>query len=77
MEKFMLIFHSDTTEAAIASLHASASSFEETDWKTIYFLYEKLYSLNNNPVVALNKAIAAAYAMDTQTALNQMLAIKI
>ena len=63
-------------EAAIASLHASAPSFEETDWKAIYFLYEKLYSLNNNPVVALNKAIAAAYAVDTQTALDQMLAIK-
>ena len=29
-------------EAAIASLHASARTFEETDWKGIYFLYEQL-----------------------------------
>jgi RNA polymerase sigma-70 factor (ECF subfamily) len=63
-------------EAAIASLHASAPSFEETDWKAIYFLYDNLYRLNNNPVVALNRAIAAAYAVNTQTALDQMLTIK-
>ena len=30
-------------EAAIASLHAVAPSFEQTDWKSIYDLYEALY----------------------------------
>ena len=63
-------------EAAIASLHAEARSFEETDWKTIYSLYNALYRLHSNPVVALNKAIAAAYALDKETALAQMLSIK-
>jgi len=63
-------------EAAIASLHASASSFETTDWKGIYNLYWHLYELNPNPVIALNKTIAFAYAFDRQSALEQMLAIK-
>ena len=63
-------------EAAIAALHASASSFEETDWKAIYSLYDSLYQLHPTPVVALNKAIAAAYAINKETALEQMLAIK-
>lgn len=63
-------------EAVIASLHAKASSFEATDWKTIYSLYDTLNRLHPNPVVALNKAIAAAYALDKKTALHQMLLIK-
>ncbi|HEY6504886.1 MAG TPA: sigma-70 family RNA polymerase sigma factor, partial [Chitinophagaceae bacterium] len=40
-------------EAAIASLHAAALSFERTDWKSIYHLYEMLYQLQPNPVVAM------------------------
>jgi RNA polymerase sigma factor (sigma-70 family) len=63
-------------EAVIASLHAEASSFEATDWKTIYSLYDVLHRRHNNPVVALNKAIAATYALDVRSALEQMLAIK-
>jgi RNA polymerase sigma factor (sigma-70 family) len=63
-------------EAVIASLHAEASSFETTDWKTIYSLYEALEKRRATPIVALNKAIAAAYALDRETALKQMLAIK-
>jgi RNA polymerase sigma-70 factor (ECF subfamily) len=63
-------------EAVIASLHAEASSFETTDWKTIYSLYGVLYRRHNNPVVALNKAIAAAYAIGKEMALEQMLTIK-
>jgi RNA polymerase sigma-70 factor (ECF subfamily) len=51
-------------EAVIASLHAEAPSFEATDWKTIYSLYETLHRLHPGPVVALNKAIAAAYELD-------------
>jgi RNA polymerase sigma-70 factor (ECF subfamily) len=63
-------------EAAIASLHASAKSFEETDWKGILFLYEKLYEMHPTPVIALNRTIAYAYAVDKSAALNEMLQIK-
>jgi RNA polymerase sigma-70 factor (ECF subfamily) len=47
-------------EAAIASIHAAAASFDETDWNSIYHLYELLYQVQPNPVVALNKGIASA-----------------
>ena len=63
-------------EAAIASLHAAAPSFEDTDWTSIYFLYEVLYRLYPSPVVALNKAIASAYAKDHEQALAQLLNIR-
>jgi RNA polymerase sigma factor (sigma-70 family) len=63
-------------EAAIASLHASAGSFENTNWKSIYQLYEILYRLQPTPIVALNKAIASAYANDKESALEQLKKIK-
>lgn len=63
-------------EAAIASLHAAAPSFEKTDWKSIYHLYEMLYKLQPNPVVAMNKAIASSYAINKQKALNELQSIK-
>lgn len=59
-------------EAAIASLHAVAPSFEKTDWKSIHHLYEMLYQLQPNPVVAMNKAIASGYAISKQHALNEL-----
>lgn len=63
-------------EAAIASLHAGSVSFEKTDWKSIYHLYEMLYELEPNPVVAMNKAIASGYAFDKSNALKQLLELK-
>jgi RNA polymerase sigma factor (sigma-70 family) len=63
-------------EASIASIHATAPSFEMTDWKAIYELYDMLYTLQPNPVIAMNKAIASAYAMDKSRALNELLKIE-
>ena len=63
-------------EAAIASLHAASPSFEQTDWKSIYHLYEMLYQLQPNPIVAMNKAIASAYAINKQNALRELNQIK-
>jgi predicted RNA polymerase sigma factor len=63
-------------EAAIASLHAAASSFENTDWKSIYHLYDTLYQLEPGPIIALNKAIASAYAISRENALRELLDIK-
>ncbi len=59
-------------EAAIASLHAAAPSFEKTDWKSIYNLYELLYREQPSPVIAMNKAIASAYAVNRQKALDEL-----
>jgi RNA polymerase sigma factor (sigma-70 family) len=63
-------------EAAIASLHAASPSFEQTDWGSIYHLYEMLYQLQPNPVVAMNKAIASAYAISKQKALEELQQVK-
>ena len=59
-------------EAAIASIHAASPTFETTDWKSIHHLYELLYQLQPNPVVAMNKAIASAYAVSKQQALEEL-----
>jgi predicted RNA polymerase sigma factor len=63
-------------EAAIASLHAASPSFEATDWKTIYYLYELLFKVQPTPVVAMNKAIASAYSINKQKALEELQQIK-
>lgn len=63
-------------EAGIASLHAASPSFEKTDWQTVYHLYQALYTLKPTPVVALNKAIASAYAINMQSAVQELLQIK-
>ena len=63
-------------EAAIASIHATSPTFEQTDWKSIHHLYELLYQLQPNPVVAMNKAIASAYAISREKALDELNQIK-
>ncbi|MEV1332494.1 DUF6596 domain-containing protein [Micromonospora costi] len=47
-------------QAAIAALHDEAPSAAETDWAQITALYEVLRDGNDNPVVALNHAVAVA-----------------
>jgi RNA polymerase sigma-70 factor (ECF subfamily) len=45
-------------QAAIAAVHADAATYESTDWPQIVALYDHLYVLRPNPVVALNRAVA-------------------
>lgn len=47
-------------QAAIAAVHDEASRAEETDWPQILALYDLLKRMSDNPMVALNHAIAAA-----------------
>jgi predicted RNA polymerase sigma factor len=47
-------------QAAIAALHAAAPSTAATDWPQILQLYGVLEGLAPNPMVRLNRAIAAA-----------------
>lgn len=63
-------------EAAIAYLHAVSPSFEATDWKAIYYLYSILYQQHTTPFIALNKAIAAGYAINKDAALEELKQIK-
>ncbi|HTS96950.1 MAG TPA: DUF6596 domain-containing protein [Streptosporangiaceae bacterium] len=49
-------------QAAIAAVHDEAPGYEATDWPQIVALYELLLRINDNPVVALNHAVAVAMA---------------
>jgi len=49
-------------QAAIAAVHDEAPRAEETDWPQIVALYELLLQISDNPVVALNHAVAVAMA---------------
>jgi RNA polymerase sigma-70 factor (ECF subfamily) len=49
-------------QAAIAAIHAQAAHPEETDWKQIAALYERLLRVQPSPVVELNHAAAVAMA---------------
>jgi predicted RNA polymerase sigma factor len=47
-------------QAAIAAVHDAAASAEATDWPEILALYGVLQRIGDNPMVALNHAIALA-----------------
>ncbi|MDG4827130.1 sigma factor [Asanoa sp. WMMD1127] len=47
-------------QAAIAAIHDEAPRAEDTDWPQIMLLYEILLAQGDNPVVALNHAVAVA-----------------
>jgi RNA polymerase sigma factor (sigma-70 family) len=47
-------------QAAIAALHDEAGRVEDTDWPQILALYGLLERMSDNPMVKLNRAIAAA-----------------
>ena len=49
-------------QAAIAAVHDRARQADETDWSQILALYGLLEQLTGNPVVRLNRAVAAAMA---------------
>jgi predicted RNA polymerase sigma factor len=49
-------------QAAIAAVHDKAARAEDTDWPQIVLLYGALMQLSDNPMLALNHAVAVAMA---------------
>jgi RNA polymerase sigma factor (sigma-70 family) len=49
-------------QAAIAAVHDRAATARDTDWPQILALYGLLERMSGNPVVTLNRAVAAAMA---------------
>ncbi|HEV3451249.1 MAG TPA: sigma-70 family RNA polymerase sigma factor [Acidimicrobiia bacterium] len=47
-------------QAAVAAVHDQAASHGDTDWSTILSLYGRLERMTGNPMVTLNRAVAAA-----------------
>jgi RNA polymerase sigma factor (sigma-70 family) len=59
-------------QAAIAAVHDEAASAEATDWPQIAALYDVLLRLDDNPVVALNRAVAVSMTAGPRAGLEQL-----
>jgi RNA polymerase sigma factor (sigma-70 family) len=59
-------------EAAIASMHCAAQSYEQTDWARIVELYDLLYRLQPTPIIALNRAVALGKASGPEEGLAEL-----
>jgi RNA polymerase sigma-70 factor (ECF subfamily) len=59
-------------QAAIAALHCQAPRAEDTDWRQILRLYDRLEQLQPSPIVSLNRAVALTMVAGPQAALTQI-----
>ena len=59
-------------QAAIAAVHADAPVAEATDWSQIVALYDQLFALQPNEVVAVNRAVALAELRGPAAGLEQL-----
>jgi predicted RNA polymerase sigma factor len=57
-------------QAAIAAIHDRSARAADTDWSQILALYGLLEQMTGNPVVTLNRAVAAAMADGPQAGLT-------
>ncbi|HEY0365595.1 MAG TPA: RNA polymerase sigma factor [Pyrinomonadaceae bacterium] len=57
-------------QAAIAAVHAEASTADKTDWRQIVALYEELMRITSSPIVALNHAAAVAMGQGFERGLS-------
>lgn len=63
-------------QAAIAAVHSEAPSTDETDWRQIVLLYDLLMRLSDNPVVALNRAVAVAMVEGPERGLDLLASLE-
>ncbi|MFL5910955.1 MAG: RNA polymerase sigma factor [Gaiellaceae bacterium] len=59
-------------QAAIAAAHDCAARYEDTDWRAILGWYELLERMTGNPMVSLNRAIAAAMVDGPEAGLERL-----
>ena len=62
-------------QAAIAAVHDEAARSEDTDWPQVLALYGLLKRMSDNPMVALNHAIAAAMVHGPKVGLELLKAL--
>jgi len=62
-------------QAAVAALHDEAPRAEDTDWSQILALYGLLERMSDNPMVSLNRAIAAAMVQGPRAGLELLQAL--
>jgi RNA polymerase sigma factor (sigma-70 family) len=63
-------------QAAIAAIHDEAPTSDVTDWPQIMALYELLMQVSDNPVVALNHAVAVAMARGAPAGLELLASLR-
>jgi predicted RNA polymerase sigma factor len=63
-------------QAAIAAIHDEAPASDVTDWPQIMALYELLMQVSDNPVVALNHAVAVAMARGAPAGLELLASLQ-
>lgn len=68
-------FGAYTVQAAMAAVHAKATSADKTDWPQIVALYDALLTINSSPVIELNRAVAVAMRDGPEAGLNLIDAI--
>ena len=64
-------------QAGIASCHALAPSFEDTEWWRILMQYDALMRIAPSPVVALNRTVALAMVEGMQAGLRELERVRI
>lgn len=63
-------------QAAVAAVHDEAARVEDTDWPRILALYGLLERMSDNPMVSLNRAIAAAMVEGPAVGLELLAALE-
>lgn len=59
-------------EAGIASMHAMASSYEQTNWRGILSLYDTLIALHPSPITKLNRTVALSMLEGPAAAIREL-----
>ncbi len=59
-------------QAAIAAVHAEATSAADTDWREILALYDLLAMVAPGPMITLNRVVALAMAVGPEVALTEL-----
>ncbi|HZV12618.1 MAG TPA: sigma-70 family RNA polymerase sigma factor [Candidatus Kapabacteria bacterium] len=62
-------------EAAIASYHSTAESYEKTDWESILNIYNRLYTEFPSPVIGLNRAIVIAQLYGPEQGIKEIMTL--
>jgi predicted RNA polymerase sigma factor len=71
-----LKFHKTGDNLAIAAVHDEAESEQTTDWLQIVALYGLLLQLEDNPVVALNHAVAVSMVDGPHAGLERLVRLE-
>ena len=59
-------------QAAINAVHSDAPTADDTDWRQILALYDRLVAIAPSPVAALNRAVAVAEVEGAEQALSDI-----